>query len=221
MVEQMDETWREALSDEIGGGRFAELMEFAEGAYAAGTVYPPQGNVFEAFRRTPYGKVKVVILGQDPYHEPGQANGLAFSVRKGVRVPPSLQNIYKELESEYGGTFRGRDGDLSVWAEQGVLLLNATLTVEAGKAGSHQGKGWEEFTDAVVRKLAAERDGLVFMLWGGYARKKGAYIDRKRHLVLEAPHPSPLSAYRGFFGCGHFRQANEYLVAKGKEAVEW
>ena len=163
----------------------------------------------------------VVILGQHPYHGPNQAHGLCFSVQPGVAVPPSLFNIYKELEAEYGTPFLNRNGDLSAWADQGVLLLNATLTVDAGCAGSHQGKGWETFTDAVVKALAQRREHLVFMLWGSYAQRKGAVIDRARHLVLETAHPSPLSAYRGFFGCGHFRKADDYLRAHGVEPVKW
>ena len=190
-------------------------------AYAKGVVYPPAKNIFEAFNRTPFDKVKVVILGQDPYHEPNQAHGLCFSVRDGVQPPPSLKNIYKELEDEYGTPFLNRNGDLSHWADQGVLLLNATLTVAAGNAGSHQGKGWEMFTDAVIAKLSAHRENLVFMLWGSYARRKGMVIDRRRHLVLECAHPSPLSAYRGFFGCGHFKKADEYLAAHNHSRIDW
>jgi uracil-DNA glycosylase len=165
--------------------------------------------------------VKVVILGQDPYHEPNQAHGLCFSVQDGVQPPPSLKNIYKELEDEYGTPFLNRNGDLSHWADQGVLLLNATLTVAAGNAGSHQGKGWEMFTDAVIAKLSAHRENLVFLLWGSYARRKGMVIDRRRHLVLECAHPSPLSVYRGFFGCGHFKKTNEYLAEHNLTQINW
>ena len=200
---------------------FTRLATFVKDAYAKGVVYPPGKYIFEAFNRTPFDKVKVVILGQDPYHEPNQAHGLCFSVKKGVQVPPSLINIYKELEQEYGTPFLTRDGDLSHWADQGVLLLNATLTVAAGNAGSHQGKGWEMFTDAVVSKLAEQREHLVFLLWGSYARRKGAFSNRQRHLVLEAPHPSPLSAHRGFIGCGHFRKANDYLTSHGLAPIVW
>ena len=217
----IEESWKRVLKDEFSSLYFRNLVAFVKSAYANGIVYPPGRYIFEAFNRTPFEKVKVVILGQDPYHEPNQAHGLCFSVRKGVHLPPSLLNIYKELESEFGGNFLDRDGDLSHWADQGVLLLNATLTVAAGNAGSHQGKGWEMFTDAVVSKLAEQRENIVFMLWGSYARRKGAVIDRKRHLVLECAHPSPLSAYRGFFGCGHFRTANEYLESNGITAVNW
>ena len=217
----IEESWKQVLSDEFSSIYFARLVAFVKDAYAKGTVYPPGKYIFEAFNRTPFDKVKVVILGQDPYHEPRQAHGLCFSVQKGVQIPPSLVNIYKELEQEYGTPFMNRDGDLTHWADQGVLLLNATLTVAAGNAGSHQGKGWEMFTDAVVAKLAERREHLVFLLWGSYARRKGAFINRQRHLVLEAPHPSPLSAFRGFIGCGHFRKANEYLAANGLAPIAW
>ena len=189
-------------------------------AYSRGTVYPPAGRIFAAFDACPFDKVKVVILGQDPYHEPGQANGLCFSVADGVRMPPSLINIYKELGDDLGIP-QPATGDLSRWASQGVLLLNSTLTVDAHRAGSHQGRGWEQFTDAAVAALSARREHLVFMLWGSYAIRKGAAIDRTRHLVLTAPHPSPLSAYRGFFGCRHFSQANAYLSAHGQTPVDW
>ena len=218
---KIEETWKAVLADEFASAYFARLAAFVKDAYAKGVVYPPGKYIFEAFNRTPFDRVKVVILGQDPYHEPNQAHGLCFSVRSGVQVPPSLVNIYKELENEYGTPFLNRDGDLSHWADQGVLLLNATLTVAAGNAGSHQGKGWEMFTDAVVARLAERREHLVFLLWGSYARRKGAFINRQRHLVLEAPHPSPLSAHRGFFGCGHFRKANEYLASNGIAPISW
>ena len=217
----IEESWKQVLADEFSSLYFKNLAAFVRTAYARGVVYPPGKYIFEAFNRTPFDKVKVVILGQDPYHEPNQAHGLCFSVQKGVRLPPSLVNIYKELEEEFGTKFLDRDGDLSHWADQGVLLLNATLTVAAGNAGSHQGRGWEMFTDAVVSKLAEQRENLVFMLWGSYARRKGAVINRKRHLVLECAHPSPLSVYRGFFGCGHFRKANEYLASKGLPIINW
>ena len=217
----IEESWKQVLADEFSSLYFKNLAAFVKTAYANGVVYPPGKYIFEAFNRTPFDKVKVVILGQDPYHEPNQAHGLCFSVQKGVRLPPSLVNIYKELEDEFGTKFLDRDGDLSHWADQGVLLLNATLTVAAGNAGSHQGRGWEMFTDAVVSKLAEQRENLVFMLWGSYARRKGAVINRKRHLVLECAHPSPLSVYRGFFGCGHFKNANEYLASKGLSTINW
>ena len=217
----IEESWKQVLADEFSSLYFKNLAAFVRAEYAKGVVYPPGRYIFEAFNRTPFDKVKVVILGQDPYHEPNQAHGLCFSVQKGVRLPPSLVNIYKELEDEFGTKFLDRDGDLSHWADQGVLLLNATLTVAAGNAGSHQGHGWEMFTDAVVSKLAEQRENLVFMLWGSYARRKGAVINRKRHLVLECAHPSPLSVYRGFFGCGHFKKANEYLESKGLPTINW
>ena len=218
---KIEESWKQVLADEFSSLYFKNLAAFVKEAYSKGIVYPPGKYIFEAFNRTPFDKVKVVILGQDPYHEPNQAHGLCFSVRKGVRLPPSLVNIYKELEDEFGTKFLDRDGDLSHWADQGVLLLNATLTGAAGNAGSHQGRGWEMFTDAVVSKLAEQRENLVFMLWGSYARRKGAVINRKRHLVLECAHPSPLSVYRGFFGCGHFKKANEYLASNGLSVIDW
>lgn len=218
---KIEDSWKNVLSDEFNSPYFGKLASFVRSAYSAGVVYPPAKNIFEAFNRTPFDRVKVVIIGQDPYHEPNQAHGLCFSVQDGVRLPPSLVNIYKELEDEYGTPFLNRSGDLSHWADQGVLLLNATLTVNAGCAGSHQGKGWEMFTDAVIAKLSEGRDNLVFLLWGSYARRKGAVIDRRRHLVLECAHPSPLSVYRGFFGCGHFRKANEYLAEHGLPQINW
>ena len=221
MNAMIDRSWKESLADEFKSAYFERLAGFVESAYMKGVVYPPENNIFEAFNRTPFDDVKVVILGQDPYHEPDQAHGLCFSVREGVRLPPSLVNIYKELELEYGVSFMNRNGDLSHWADQGVLMLNATLTVDAGKAGSHQGRGWEIFTDAVIKKLSDRRENIVFLLWGGYARRKGAIIDRKRHLVLECAHPSPLSAYRGFLGCGHFKKTNEYLSAHGISNINW
>lgn len=218
---RIEESWRQRLQSEFDSPYFAKLAEFVRAAYRTGTVYPPPGRIFEAFNLTSFDCVKVVIVGQDPYHGPNQAHGLCFSVRPGIAVPPSLQNIYRELEREYSKPFMDRNGDLRHWAEQGVLLLNATLTVAAGLAGSHQGRGWEQFTDAALRSLATERSHIVFMLWGSYAQKKGAFIDRSRHLVLEAPHPSPLSAFRGFLGCDHFRRCNEYLAANGIGQIDW
>ncbi len=220
---KIEESWKRVLADEFASTYFADLAAFVKEAYANGIVYPPGKYIFEAFNRTPFDKVKVVILGQDPYHNPKQAHGLSFSVPAGVDLPPSLVNIYKELEDEYRTPFLNRNGDLSAWADQGVLLLNATLTVSGGvgTAGSHQGHGWELFTDAVIRHLAAERDGIVYLLWGSYAQKKAAFVDTTRNLVLKSAHPSPLSAYRGFFGCGHFKTANEYLTAHGQEPVVW
>lgn len=222
MKVRIHESWREVLQPEFDSPYFATLADFVHREYASGTVYPPGRLIFHAFDRTPFDKVKVVVLGQDPYHEPGQAQGLAFYVPPGIRTPPSLLNIAKEISDE----FPRPDGtqtipDLISWADQGVLLLNATLTVAAGRAGSHQGHGWETFTDAVVRELASRREHLVFLLWGSYAQKKGAFIDRTRHLVLASAHPSPLSAHRGFFGCGHFRKANDYLAKNGLAPIAW
>lgn len=218
---RVDSSWTGELEDEFSSPYFAALCGFVDGEYAKGACYPPQELIFEAFNRTAFDKVKVVIVGQDPYHGPGQAHGLCFSVRRGVPPPPSLVNIYKELESEYGVAIDKTDGDLSRWADGGVLLLNATLTVAAGRPASHSGRGWERFTDAVISALDRKRDHLVFMLWGAPARRKGAAIDRSRHLVLESTHPSPLSAYRGFFGCGHFKSADRYLEMHGIGPVDW
>ena len=214
-------SWKNHLSAECEKLYMKELADFVRMEYKAATVYPPPKNIFRAFDLCPFDDVKVVILGQDPYHGPGQANGLCFAVGENVPLPPSLQNIYKEIEQEFGEPMRNRSGNLSRWATQGVLLLNATLTVRAHAAGSHQGKGWEEFTDAAVRALSAQREHLVFMLWGNYAKAKGSHIDRARHLVLEAAHPSPFSVHSGFFGCNHFKKANEYLVAHGKTPIDW
>ncbi len=223
MEVRIDESWRRLLQPEFDSPYFAELASFVKSEYSRGRVYPPGKLIFAAFDRTPVDKVKVVILGQDPYHEPGQAQGLAFYVPPDVRTPPSLLNIAKELADEYPE--RAAAGsptpDLLSWADQGVLLLNATLTVAAGRAGSHQGRGWETFTDAVVRRLAEARENLVFLLWGSYAQRKGAVIDRSRHLVLTSAHPSPLSATRGFFGCNHFRSANDYLASHGMPPIRW
>jgi uracil-DNA glycosylase len=197
------------------------LSEFLRAELKRGkAIYPPPRRIFAALDATPFERVEVVILGQDPYHGPGQAHGLCFSVLPGVDVPPSLQNIFAELERDLGVVPPGH-GCLLPWARQGVLLLNATLTVERGLAGSHQGKGWEGFTDAIVDRLNREREGLVFMLWGSYAQNKGKLIDARRHLVLKAPHPSPLSAYRGFIGCGHFSRANAWLKAHGQAEIDW
>ena len=220
---RIDESWKTVLKQEFESPYFAKLVQFVRDAYAHGVVYPPGRFIFEAFNRTPFDKVKVVILGQDPYHNPRQAHGLCFSVQPGVELPPSLVNIYKELSDEYGVSFQNRNGDLSHWADQGVLLLNATLTVSGGAnmAGSHQGRGWEIFTDAVIRELSDRRNHIVYMLWGSYAQRKAAYVDRAKNLVLECAHPSPLSAYRGFFGCGHFKKCDEYLRAHGMEPVRW
>ncbi len=208
------------MSREFAAPYFESLAAFIRQAYSAGTVYPSAGRIFAAFDACPFDKVKVVILGQDPYHEPGQANGLCFSVNDGTPLPPSLQNIYKEIADDTG-VAPYPSGNLRRWSDQGVLLLNSTLTVGAGQAGSHQGRGWEEFTDAVIRHLSDEREGIVFLLWGNYARRKGASIDRSKHLVLESAHPSPLSAHRGFFGNHHFSRANDYLRAHGLTPIDW
>ncbi len=217
---RIEESWREKLQSEFDAPYFAQLTDFVRHEYATTRVYPPGSQMFAAFDACPFDKVKVVILGQDPYHEPGQAHGLCFSVNDGVPFPPSLQNIFKEIHDDIG-TPVPMSGDLSRWAHQGVLLLNATLTVRAHQAGSHQNKGWEQFTDAVIHRLAQDREHLVFILWGAYAQRKGEFIDRSRHLVLQSPHPSPLSAHRGFFGNRHFSRANEYLVAHGIEPILW
>lgn len=212
--------WKQALSNEWQQDYFVNLTQFVRTEYRSGQVFPPGRQIFAAFDATPFDAVKVVILGQDPYHGPGQANGLCFSVNDGIAFPPSLLNIFKEVHDDVGAPIPS-SGDLSRWARQGVLLLNATLTVKAHLAGSHQGHGWEQFTDAVIRKLADEREHLVFILWGSYAIKKGAFINRMKHLVLTSPHPSPLSAHRGFFGNHHFSQANDYLVRYGLKPIEW
>ena len=212
--------WKNALSEEWGKPYFAELVEFVRSEYASETIFPPAGQIFAAFDACPFDKTRVVILGQDPYHDTGQANGLCFSVAQGVQPPPSLVNIFKEVNADTGAPIP-LSGDLTHWAEQGVLLLNSVLTVRAHRPASHQGHGWETFTDAVIAKLANQRSGLVFMLWGSYAIKKGAFIDRTKHLVLTSPHPSPLSAYRGYFGNHHFSFANKWLADHGVEPVKW
>lgn len=212
--------WKEKLSEEFGQEYFKALTEFVRDEYKRATVYPHPKNIFRAFDECPFDAVKVVILGQDPYHGEGQANGLCFAVNPGVKAPPSLQNIFKELESDLGRAVE-RDPDLSRWARQGVLLLNATLTVNAGTPGSHQGKGWEQFTDAAIKKLNDEREHLVFILWGNYAKQKGAHIDRTKHFVIESPHPSPFSAYNGFFGSKPFSKTNVYLEQYGMTSIEW
>ena len=217
---QIEETWKEALMPEFSKDYFIRLTDFVRKEYHETTVYPPGKLIFNAFNLCPFDKVKVVIIGQDPYHGPGQAHGLCFSVNDGVQPPPSLVNIFKEINNDLGKPIP-QSGNLTRWAEQGVLLLNATLTVRAHQAGSHQRQGWEEFTDAVIRKLAEEKSSLVFILWGSYAQKKGAFIDRNKHLVLTSVHPSPLSAHNGFFGNHHFSLANDYLVKNGKTAIDW
>jgi len=218
---KLEESWKAALGGEFEKGYMKALKAFLKSEYAAGkTVFPAGSEYFSALDLTPVEKTKVVVIGQDPYHGPGQAHGLSFSVKPGIKVPPSLVNIFKE-QAEDLGISQPNSGFLVPWAEQGVLMLNAVLTVQAHNAGSHQGKGWESFTDAIVDVLNREREGLVFMLWGSYAQKKGAKIDRNKHLVLAGPHPSPLSAYRGFFGCRHFSKANEYLAANGQTPITW
>lgn len=218
---KLDPSWRERLEDEFNKDYMTGLRQFLlERKRQGAVIYPPGDLIFNALNATPFSSVKAVILGQDPYHGPGQAHGLCFSVLEGVAKPPSLINIYKEIASDLG-TVIPDHGNLQHWAGQGVLLLNAVLTVERAQAGAHQGKGWERFTDRVVRELNDGRENLVFMLWGSYAMKKGAVIDRNRHLVLSAPHPSPLSAHRGFFGCRHFSKANAWLERQGQEPVRW
>ena len=221
MEVQIEPSWKEKLKDEFDEPYFKELASFVKKEYTSGAVYPAPKNIFRAFDLCPFDQVKVVILGQDPYHGPKQAIGLSFAVSEGIRNPPSLQNIFKELQSDLGKPLVHTDGDLSRWAQQGVLLLNATLTVQAGKAGSHQGKGWEQFTDAIIRTLSEEREHLVFILWGNYAKVKGAHIDRSKHLVLESPHPSPFAAAGGFFGSKPFSKANAYLEADGEKPIDW
>lgn len=220
MTVKIEKSWKEQLETEFEADYFVDLTKFVRSQYEKVPVYPPPAQIFKAFDLCPFDDVKVVILGQDPYHGRGQANGLCFAVNDGVRMPPSLVNIYKEIESDLGLKMKPR-GDLENWARQGVLLLNATLTVEAGKAGSHQNKGWEQFTDHVIKALSDQKEGLVFMLWGRYAQNKGAMIDRSKHLVLTAAHPSPFSAFSGFFGCKHFSKANDYLREHGVEEIKW
>lgn len=217
---KMEPSWKTRLAGEFEKDYFVKLTDFVRQEYRQATVYPSGPNIFNAFAHCPFDRVKVVIIGQDPYHEPGQAHGLCFSVQDGTPFPPSLQNIFKEITDDLGRP-RPTSGDLTRWADQGVLLLNATLTVRAHRAGSHQGHGWETFTDAVIRCLNAERQHLVYMLWGAYAQKKGASIDTSRNLVLTSSHPSPLSAHRGFFGNRHFSRANDYLVALGESPIDW
>ncbi len=217
---KIEKTWKSALENEFEKDYFLRLTEFVKIEYRQHTVYPEGKLIFNAFDHCPFQNVRVVILGQDPYHEPGQAHGLCFSVQQGVSFPPSLQNIFKEIRADEGFDPL-KDGNLERWANQGVLLLNATLTVRAHQAGSHQNKGWETFTDAAIHKLAENRTGLVFLLWGSYAQKKGDFIDPKKHLVLKSVHPSPLSAHRGFFGNHHFSQTNEYLMNQGLTPIDW
>ena len=217
----LPDDWMQYLGGEFQQSYMLQLKDFLRQEKAQGKlIYPHSSNWFNAFWQTPLPRVKVVVLGQDPYHGPNQAHGLSFSVQPGVKVPPSLQNMYKELQSDLG-IQPPAHGCLQSWAQQGVLLLNAVLTVEAGSAGSHQGKGWEAFTDRVIHVLNEQPRGLVFLLWGSYARKKASFVDRSKHLVLEAPHPSPLSAHRGFLGCRHFSQANAWLDQQGQAPINW
>lgn len=217
---KIEASWKQALASEFEKPYFKELTDFVRQEYQSSTVYPPGSYIFNAFEHCPFDKVKVVILGQDPYHEPGQAHGLSFSVQDGIPFPPSLVNIFKELGSDLGKP-TPTSGNLLRWADQGVLLLNATLTVRAHMAGSHQNHGWETFTDAVIHKLAENRSHLVYILWGSYAQKKGTFIDATKNLVLKSAHPSPLSAYRGFFGSKPFSKANDYLIVTGQEPIDW
>ena len=217
---KIEQSWKEQLAPEFSKPYFKSLTDFVRKEYETTRIYPKGSQIFNAFDKTAFDKVKVVILGQDPYHEPGQAHGLCFSVNDGVALPPSLQNIYKELQDDLGIPPRA-SGNLERWAEQGVLLLNATLTVRAHQAGSHQNKGWEEFTDAVIHKIAEEKDHVVYILWGSYAQKKGGFIDPWNNLILKSAHPSPLSVYRGFFGSRPFSKTNNYLVQTGQTPIDW
>lgn len=217
---KIESSWKEILQDEFEKPYFSILTSFVKKEYAEHRIFPPAKLIFNAFDLCPFNDVKVVILGQDPYHGLGQAHGLCFSVNEGIQFPPSLVNIFKEIQRDLGKAIP-QSGNLEHWARQGVFLLNATLTVREGEAGSHQNKGWEEFTDRVIKEISDRKEHVVFMLWGSYAQKKGAVIDPKKHLILKTSHPSPLSVYRGFDGCGHFRAANEYLQSKGKTEIVW
>lgn len=220
---RIEPQWHDALADQWDEPYFAQLAEFVRSEYASQTIYPPAGRIFAAFDATPFDSVRVVILGQDPYHGPGMANGLCFSVNPGVRTPRSLENIYREIFTDLGrpSVCQGAGGDLSAWAAQGVLLLNTVLTVRDGQPASHRDRGWEKLTDCAIRRLSEQRTGLVFMLWGAHACRKADLIDNKRHLVLTAAHPSPLSASRGFFGCRHFSQANTWLSSLNVDPINW
>jgi uracil-DNA glycosylase len=220
MEVKIELSWKERLKEEFDQPYFEQLISYVKDEYRTGTVYPPGKEIFRAFDCCPFNDVRVVIIGQDPYHGLGQANGLCFSVRDGIRMPPSLVNIFKEIKNDLGKAIPA-SGDLNRWAVQGVLLLNATLTVRASEAGSHQNKGWEQFTDAVIKKISEEKQHVVFLLWGAYAQKKGEMIDRTKHLVLMSAHPSPFSAERGFFGNKHFSQTNAYLRSKGLKEIDW
>ncbi len=217
---QIEKSWKEVLLDEFNKPYFAQLKDFLIEEKKQYTIYPPGALIFNAFNQTPFDNVKVVLLGQDPYHGRGQAHGLCFSVPDGVQPPPSLINIFKEINSDLGSPVP-QNGNLTRWTEQGVLLLNAILTVRAGQASSHREHGWEQFTDAVIKTISEQKTGVVFLLWGKYARSKKILIDSSKHLILEAPHPSPYSADYGFFGCKHFSKTNNYLIQQGKEPIEW
>lgn len=221
MQVKIEKSWKEALGSEFDKEYFKTLAEFVRNEYKSGTVYPPAKFIFHAFELTPFDKVKVVILGQDPYHDHGQAHGLSFSIPEGISAPPSLQNIYKEAEADFGHEMSNKSGNLEHWARQGVLLLNATLTVRAHQAGSHQHNGWEQFTDAVIKTLSDKKENSVFILWGRSAQEKGKVIDFTKHLVLESAHPSPFSAYNGFFGSKPFSKTNEYLEKHGMAPILW
>ncbi|MCC6289174.1 MAG: uracil-DNA glycosylase [Chitinophagaceae bacterium] len=219
---KIEESWKEALKDEFAKPYFEQIVFFLKTERLAGkTIYPPGPLIFNAFQQTPFNKVKVVIIGQDPYHGPGQAHGLCFSVQDGVPPPPSLVNIYKEIQSDTGVTMDIKKGNLTYWAQQGVLLLNASLTVRANEANSHSKIGWTTFTDAVIQKIVQEKSGIVFLLWGKFAQEKQILIDETKHHVLKAAHPSPLSAHNGFFGCKHFSKTNEYLIKQGQDPIDW
>lgn len=217
---KITEEWDEILKDEFASPSYLKLRDFLKTEYSSHVVYPSMYDIFNSMKKTAFGDIKAVILGQDPYHEEGQAMGLSFSVPKGVIKPPSLVNIFKEIKAETGAEMP-ESGDLTGWAEQGVLLLNAVLTVRRHAANSHKGKGWEDFTDGIIKKISDGREHVVFLLWGGNARSKKSLIDGNKHLILECAHPSPLSAYNGFFGCGHFVKANEYLIKHGVQPIEW
>lgn len=221
MEVRIEESWKNVLQKEFDEKYFEDLIQFVKSEYQKTTVYPPAKFIFSAFDLTPFDKVKVVILGQDPYHGENQANGLAFSVSDNIPIPPSLVNIYKEIKSDLRVETKNKNGNLENWARQGVLMLNATLTVRANTAGSHQNKGWEKFTDAVVKVLSEQKENLVFILWGAYAQKKGLVIDESKHLVIRSAHPSPLSAYNGFLGSKPFSQTNSYLIFSGKDPIDW